>query len=324
MRWTIWRTLVVASVVGMAGLPAGLVGQAASGERVPARFDHGLVDVVPTTRAGDTVRFCTDSGGGVLAIRERTARRQGWLPAEGKVRTLPFPDFREGASFPGPRGGPARLRVVPDAANVPLAEHCDGFLGAAWYGDRTWTLDYPSGRLLHHPDGLPDGLPGRRVALGFQVDSAGRRTSHFPRIDVEVDGDSLPLLLDTGAQLMPTAAARDALGLGPDTRGPVATSFVVAPVFERWRREHPDWTVVPDAGTRINGHPMIRVPSVEVGGREVGPVWFVRRPEGAFDRVVNPYMDRPVKGALGGSALRHLRLTISYPEAVAVVSKPEP
>lgn len=37
------------------------------------------------------------------------------------------------------------------------------------------------------------------VALGFQVDAEGRRTTHFPSLDIEVDGEVLPVLFDTGA-----------------------------------------------------------------------------------------------------------------------------
>lgn len=51
------------------------------GVTVPARFEHGLVDVVPETSEGGQLRFCTDSGGGVLAVRERTARRTLGLDA---------------------------------------------------------------------------------------------------------------------------------------------------------------------------------------------------------------------------------------------------
>lgn len=67
---------------------------------------------------------------------------------------------------------------------------------------------------------------------------------------------------------------------------------------------------------------LVEVVATSESGREVGPVWFTRRPDRAFERTVDPWMDRPVVGALGGSALRYLRLTISYPRGVAVVARP--
>lgn len=315
---------VGAALLALAALsiPTGLAAQETSARPVPARFDADLVEVVATSESGREVVLCTDTGGGVVAVRERSAREAGWLPADASARSIPFPAFREGATVPEPRGGTGRMRVVPDTVEVPLAEHCDGMLGAAWFADRTWTLDYPRGRLLHHPDGLPSDLAGRRVQLGFAEDSLGERVSHFPRLDVVVDGDSLPLLLDTGAQLLPTDSARRALDHGDRSSAPVATSFIAGSVFDRWRQARPGWRVVPNAGRFVRGLPMIRVPSVEIAGHEVGPVWFTRRPDRAFERTVDPWMDRPVVGALGGSALRYLRLTISYPEGVAVVSRP--
>lgn len=296
--------------------------RAAEDGALPADFHAGLVDLVPETPSGDSVRFCTDTGGGVLGVREGVARRLGWLEEGEAATTIPFPSFRTGAAIPGPGAGPATLHVFPDTARIPLLEACDGFLGARWFAGRSWTLDYPAGELRRLRGGLPDSMPGERVPLGFQVDSTGERTSHFPRIEVAVAGDTLSMLLDTGAQARPSDSARRVLDVPGDTGGRVATSFVVASVFERWHREHPDWRVLEGAGTLGGGQPMIRVPAVELGELAVGPVWFTRRPDRGFQRVLGKWMDRPVQGALGGSALRHLRMTISYPDAVAVVARP--
>lgn len=301
------------------GVPAG---QELPGEPVPASFAGGLVDLLPTTEAGTALRLCTDSGGGALVVRERVAREEGWLEGEAAGASVPFPGFRPGESVPAPVAVPPRLRVLPDSVDAPIEDDCDGFLGAPWFAGKSWTMNYPAGRLLHHPDGLPNGLTGDTVPLGFQADSAGRHTSHFPRIDVVVDGDSLSLLLDTGARLRPGERARRALGVSPDGPGTVATSFIAAPVFRRWRRRHPGWEVVPDAGTFYPGQPMIRVPSVTVGDVRVGPVWFTRRPARNFLRGMSRWMDVPVVGALGGSALRYLRISISYPAERAVIARP--
>ena len=68
--------------------------------------------------------------------------------------------------------------------------------------------------------------------------------------------------------------------------------------------------------------PMIRVPSVKVGGWEVGPVWFTRRADKNFHEFMSRFMDQTIEGALGGNALRSFRLTVDYPGAVAYFEKP--
>lgn len=55
---------------------------------------------------------------------------------------------------------------------------------------------------------------------------------------------------------------------------------------------------------------------MEGGGR------FTRRPDRNFQQYMSQWMDRPIVGALGGSALRYLRVTVDYPGAVAVFEKP--
>lgn len=68
--------------------------------------------------------------------------------------------------------------------------------------------------------------------------------------------------------------------------------------------------------------PMIRVPSVTVAGHTVGPVWFAQRPDSNFRKMMPELMDKPIEGALGGSALQYFRVVIDYPGAAAYFSVP--
>jgi len=184
-----------------------------------------------------------------------------------------------------------------------------------------WTFDYPARRLLlRTPGDVPAVAPEHRVSLGFQTDGSGRRTMHFPRIRVAVDGDSLDLLFDTGATVVLGDDALAAAGGGPARRG---GSFIAQSVLDAWRARHPGWRVV-EGGDVGLGRPlaMIEVPRVDVGGYGVGPVWFAARPDAGFHQMMSSMMDRQVEGALGGSALRFLRVTVDYPNAVAVFEKP--
>lgn len=302
-------------------LPAACAGPAIdAAEELPTRHVAGRFFAEPVTTGGDTLRFFTDTGGGLFLYPE-VAESLGL--SVDRAGTAPYPEWQPGRSIPGARGFPGGTDRIPvvDPGPAP-GEAVDGMLGQAWFADRVWTFDYPGRRLWLHPDRSATGLdPDRNhtVALGFRSDSAGRRTAHFPRIRIAVDGDSLDLLFDTGATIRPTDSARTALGT--EARA-AATSFIVTEVLDRWVERHPDWLVVGDAERPVEGVRMIRVPKVSVAGWEVGPVWFTERPNRSFRGYMAQYMDRPVDGALGGSALRYFRVTVSYPEAYAWFRRP--
>lgn len=155
-------------------------------------------------------------------------------------------------------------------------------------------------------------MPDHTVNLGFQTDSRGQRTSNHPRIEATIAGSTDSFLFDTGATTALTDSVHAAFD-GPKRRG---SSFVVASVFDRWRENHPDWRVVEGASLYRKGTPLIRIPEVTIAGHTVGPVWFERRPDRAFQQM-SASMDQPVQGALGGSLFQYFRITISYPDGWA-------
>jgi len=64
---------------------------------------------------------------------------------------------------------------------------------------------------------------------------------------------------------------------------------------------------------------MIEVPSITIGGFKIGPVWFTVQPDLALSRLyMAQWMDKPTEGAIGGSALHYLRMTVDWPNAIAV------
>src|SRR5262249_18478102 len=149
-------------------------------------------------------------------------------PAGGKLLVVPYE-------------GEARSIAPPDASGFPRAA---GFLGQGWFAGRVWTFDYPARRLfLRSPGDLPALAPEHRVALGFQTGPDGRRTSQFARLPaVEIAGETLDFLFDTGATTFLTDAALQTLNDGRP--GERAASFVTTSSFARWHRQHPDWRVV--------------------------------------------------------------------------------
>jgi hypothetical protein len=231
--------------------------------------------------------------------------------------TIAWPAFRADAWIPRPAALEGDMRIYVDEAGRGPG-FGDGMLGAPWFADRTWELDYAKGTLRLLPKGaLPDVDAKHRVKLGFQSEN-GAHTTHFPRITVRVDGEPLELLLDTGAMttVRPEAIAK----VGEDRPAGLAASFIVRSVLRKWREQHPDWLVVEGAETPGKAA-MIRVPAVELAGHTVGPVWFTERLDPNFHEWMSQWMDQRIDGALGGNAFRGLRVTLDYPSETATFEK---
>lgn len=292
---------------------------------IPTRYAEDRFFARPVTTRGDTLNLFTDTGGGLFLfddVVERYAPRSQVLKVgTDTFRAVPLPAFRPGLGIAAPAGTPGGLMPV-QAAKMRgwFSQGWSGMLGQQWFAGRVWTWDYPARRLLlRAPGDVPSVPAAHRVALGFRKDRAGKHVTSFPRIGATIDGDTLDFLLDTGATMFLTDSARAVLGDGRAAER--AASFITASVFRRWRARHPTWRVVRNAERRT-GADLIEVPEVRVGGYTVGPVWFALRQDDAFHVWMAQWMDRPVEGALGGTALRGLRITVDYPGEMAYFEKP--
>ena len=310
MRCRLLLSLLVAAPVGAQSVGAPLA--------LPVRYDAHRFFVRPVTDRGDTLELYTDTGGGLFLFSDVVARLA--LPREMRgvqgtdtAYAVSLPAFRRDAAIPPPAGSAGGKLFVLDAKQRlgGISKSMQGMLGQDWFAGRVWTFDYPGRRLLLRAAGdVPRLAPAHVVPLAFKSDSAGRRTLNFPRIRVEIDGDSLDLLFDTGASARIPAAALATLGDGgPAERG---TSFITTEIFDRWRARHPDWRVIDDAD-ELPKMAMIEVPRISIAGHTVGPVWFTQRPDRNFHQYMSQWMDRRVDGALGGSALHYFRVTVDYP-----------
>jgi len=333
------RPLVTSILLGTIGprIPADPCTTAPTGHVLPADVRGNRFFVRWRLERGGELRFYLDTGGGPNMLFLETVRRLGLTPDTAimggdtvtSVRiardlgTASFPALTN--ALPNPDSATVRLYVPPPTGEVGrLVEEfrldslsVDGFLGQLWFADRVWTFDWPGRRLLVHEPGSAPPLPSRCwVPLGFQTDSAGRRTISFPRITAVVDGDSVDFLFDTGAMTTLTDSARRLAD--PQEPARRATSFITRERFERWQARHPDWTLIRNA-EQGTGAPMIRVPQIEVGGVRLGPVWFTERPDQNFHQFMSQMMDRRIDGALGGSAWRYVTVVLDYPRARAAV-----
>jgi hypothetical protein len=316
------RTLAIALVAAGSLAATAHAAAAAASEPVPAvlpaRYDEHRFFVEPVTADGKKLVLYTDTGGGLFLFSVAVERLGLAIAvpagAGGEPATVELPAFRPEASIPAPAAMEGRLPVMPAAQRPPFASGWDGMLGQQWFAGRVWTFDYPGGRLLLWPGTQqPASAGARRVALGFRRTEDGAALA-FPRIDIAVAGETLDVLFDTGATTRLTAAALAAIGDGGGAQR--ATSFVTRSAFDRWRAAHPKWRVV-EAAEDGTAAPMIEVPEVAVAGHTVGPVWFTVRPDANFHEFMSQFTDRRVEGAIGGNALRHFRVTVSYPGAYA-------
>jgi hypothetical protein len=305
--------LLGSAISGTAGAPSPEAPTPGHPIALPVEVRENRFILRPRLADGHTLALYSDSGGGhtMLSPAVATANKLATTTehtAEGEfVSTPDWPPFAPGAGIPRPAG----KLLVRDLSE--LMPGLDGFLGQDWFGGRTWTFDYPGKRLLWR---APGDLPaGARIPVHLNPDSSAPR---FGRIQITVDGQPLDVLLDTGATTKLTPAA--ATSLAKDGAPERATSFMKAAVFDRWHSRHPEWRVVAAAEQRT-GADMIEVPAVTVAGQTVGPVWFTRRPDKAFDEFMSSLMDAPVVGALGGSGLRYFKVSVDFAAGQAVFER---
>lgn len=287
---------------------------------LPATLEAGLFYLHPKLPDGRALRLFSDTGGGLL-FTETGAKALGVTPDPKASREQPqllsWPRFQAGAWIPAPLGSERGVPLM-QAPPEQLQHLGDGMLGANWFGGRSWQFDYPRGELRLLPaNALPRVAAKHRVRLGFQKDADGKAITHFPRIAVRIEGETLQLLFDTGASVRLSAQAARELGGGPTVR---AGSFITTEVLQRWRERHPRWRVIDkaDADGRVR---IIEVPQVQVGGYRVGPVWFAERPDKNFHEFMSQWMDQRVDGAIGGNAFASFKISVDYPSGVAVFER---
>lgn len=283
-------------------------------EALPADFENDRIYLLPTTPDGRVIRFVTDTGGGWNAIK-RSIAKELETSLSGSADAMPLPDFVAGSEIPSSslfRDG--NLVVVEDSE---LDDDVDGFLGGRWFGNKIWEFDYLNERLSRIDEyRAQTDVNCHDANLGFQVDRQGVRTMHFARVSIEVDGQRIDVLIDTGAKAQLTESG--AAYFGNEHGSSVGTSFIGQSIFDNWAKQHPEWSIVQNADS-VQGqtYSMIEVPHVTVGRHTVGPVWFTARPDSAFVDYMSSMMDQTIYGALGGSAFKYFRLIMDYPRAKA-------
>lgn len=301
---------------------AAMAGKLAAAEpdvrqQIPAAYEAGHFYVLAAMSAGEPLRLLVDTGGaggsGLFALKASVVKRLGW-------EARPCTSFGEGLllvdaprlahSLPSPsRATPchATTLVVPDE-NLG-GENFDGILGAGYLPGQTWTFDYPHQQLWREASDWAPTHAQHETAMELPHDRDGH-PSGLPRIHLRIDGEDLPMLLDTGATAKPTAAGETASGVAT-VHGVGVTSYAPRGLIDRWHARHPDWPLIENGDDLLSHARLIRVPDVEIAGWLTGPVWFTERPDRNIDGLGN-YMSGPVRGSAGANIYQHFVMTLDY------------
>ncbi|MCX6116996.1 MAG: hypothetical protein NT027_05610 [Proteobacteria bacterium] len=233
-----------------------------------------------------------------------------WKTGDSKVEKgfLKFGSLSPFKNFPFDVLQGEWIRVMPEneEAAVMRKVMCDGVFGHGWFGRRIWRFNYKNEQLVLL-DSSKDVL-GEPVDLGLKA-STPHAYYYCPRFEIDVSGSKLQMLFDTGATSFLSAEAVKTLGL---KNAFSASNFVRESVFDVWRAKNPDWRVI-EGGDRFGRQALIEVPEITVAGKKVGPVWFARRPNIAYDEMMAGVMDCKCDGAIGGPVFSKFRsVTIDY------------
>jgi hypothetical protein len=280
---------------------------------IPTRYIANRFFATPVTPQGDTLLLLIDTGGGGVWMVKPVLERLGFDPKfigmanDSVFSGGPFPVFASGASLPLPLGSPSGVIGYGNDSMRQSLGGADGILGHTWLAERVWVFDYPARRVAY---GTTSVRPGpHTVPMTLRAPP----TRNDPRIQVVIDGDTVNVLLDSGGTSTFSADAVATMGGGPTTR---ASSFAAARLWDAWHERHPAWRVVTNAETST-GASAIEVPIVRIAGYNVGPVWFVKRSNAAYDDMMSSLTDRPIQAAIGGAAFKHFRITMDYPNQLA-------
>ncbi|PTR24658.1 hypothetical protein C8J98_11240 [Luteibacter sp. OK325] len=301
----------------------GFVASAQAATVVPTVYEAGHFFATPTLANGQVLRLLVDTGGGGINywLQESTAARLGLqkvsCPELADAPLVTAPEYQPDKGLPKPKTycGAISALVPEDGIDTTM----DGMVGSSYLPDHIWTFDYPRRTLsIEAPSWMP---PNNAHALHMNLPATrkGQVRQSFPRIKVTVAGEDVDMLLDTGATARPTREGLATMGTSV-VKGEGTTSYATARLISHWHDAHPNWAVLDNADGLIGPKRAIRVPSVEIGGWAVGPVWFVERPNANFEQVMSSMMDGTVHGAIGANVLSSFRMTLDYVHATAWLS----
>lgn len=253
-----------------------------------------------------TARFLVDSGGGGFLLVEPLARDLGLeLGATMQEQGATF--ARVTSKLAASIGGVA-LELDPDRVLVMVGKdnmlpaaapgHADGLLPGHVLARYHVVFDYP-GR------SFTIARAGALASEGTPLPMPVAAQSGFPRTEIEVDGKTYGLLLDTGASF----------------------TMVSAALLADWSKAHADWKRHKGAhgeAATLGGQALetMFIPRVTWGGHALADVGVVSQQTGVFEKWMSSMMTAPIVGSLAGNVLEAFRVDLDYPNQTLYLSRP--
>jgi hypothetical protein len=133
---------------------------------------------------------------------------------------------------------------------------------------------------------------------GVRLDAPVDGRSGFPRLELQIEGQTYGFLLDTGASF--TMISREQL--------------------DAWLKAKPEWPNAVGAlgagnmglGKMEADALMLGLAPIDLGPFKLNGVAAVSRPKGTFEQYMSRMMTKPIIGALGGNVLKAFRIEIDY------------
>ena len=257
-----------------------------------------IVELSFTTPSGAVrkARFVVDTGGGGFLIGSKLMADIG-AKAVGSAMQEEGDRFQRLEPFAAKLGdmeldlGGVMTAGMPDHVQLGSRNDAEGLLPGRLLRKYHVVFDYPAREFTL-------AKPGSLQPRGVKVASPISKQSGFPRIELQISGETYGFLLDTGASF----------------------TMISRAVLDGWAKANPAWPTATGAagfanmagGDMDNGALMLRIPQLSIGSIVVKSVAAVSRKEGTFEKWMSGMMTAPIVGALAGNVLRDFRVEIDY------------
>jgi Aspartyl protease len=261
------------------------------------QFNRPFIDLEFSRPDGSPrkARFWLDTGGGGFLFCEALARDIGMkfgeeVHEEGErfARTTP-PRTMLGKMALNIDG--ARASIVLGKKTIQPGVEAEGLFPAHLLRRYHVIFDYPGGKFTL-------AKPGTLTPRGVRIATPVGQRSGFPRLEIQIAGQTFGFLLDTGASF----------------------TMISRVQIETWIKAQPEWpNAVGAAGAANMGLGkmeadglMLGLPQVELGPFQLKAIAAISRPKGTYESYMSGMMTQPIIGAIGGNLLRAFRIEIDY------------
>lgn len=295
---------------GLACVPALHAQRARDSVTVPLIVEVNRPYVLVTFQRPDgstrAARMLLDTGGGGFLLTEPLARDLGLtlgatVKEEGQTfAAVKSPVIARVGSLPL-KLNPQRIAVIVGRDNVlpsAAAGHAEGMLPGHVLAQYHVVFDYPKRTFTL---ATSDVLTPRGTSLPMQVGNP----SGFPRTELQIDGTSYAMLLDTGASF----------------------TMVSEVLLKAWGARHPQWPRYPGAygeAATLGGQTLetMMLPQGQWGPFALGEVGVTSQREGTFERYMSGIIRSPIVGSLAGNVLKNFRVELDYAHERLYLSRP--